>query len=36
LEITFDTPNDLPPLSAAAQVNAYRIALEAVNNIDRA
>ncbi|TAH49343.1 MAG: hypothetical protein EYC68_17405 [Chloroflexota bacterium] len=33
LQITFDAPNELPPLSAAVQVNAYRILLEAVNNV---
>lgn len=32
LQITLDAPNELPPLSAAVQVNAYRIVLEAVNN----
>lgn len=32
LEITFAAPNELPALSAAVQVNAYRIVLEAVNN----
>jgi signal transduction histidine kinase len=32
LEITLDAPAELPPLSAALQVNAYRIVLEAVNN----
>jgi signal transduction histidine kinase len=35
LQITFDAPNELPPLSAAVQVNAYRIVLEAVNNVVR-
>ncbi len=33
LQITLDAPNELPPLSAAVQVNAYRIVLEAVNNV---
>lgn len=33
LQITFDAPDELPPLSAAAQVNAYRIVTEAVNNV---
>lgn len=33
LQITFDAPQELPPLSAAVQVNAYRIVLEAVNNV---
>jgi signal transduction histidine kinase len=33
LQITFDAPNDLPPLSAAVQLNTYRIVLEAVSNV---
>lgn len=33
LQITFDAPDDLPPQSAAVQVNAYRIVTEAVNNV---
>ncbi|MDL1896391.1 GAF domain-containing sensor histidine kinase [Anaerolineae bacterium CFX7] len=33
LRITFDAPNELPPLSAAVQVHAYRIVLEAVSNV---
>ncbi len=33
LQITFDAPNELPQLSAAVQLNAYRIVLEAVNNV---
>ena len=33
LQITFDAPGELPPLSAAVQLNAYRIVLEAVNNV---
>ncbi len=33
LHITFDVPDELPTLSAAVQVNAYRIVLEAVNNV---
>ena len=32
MHITLDAPDDLPPLSAAVQVNAYRIVIEAVNN----
>lgn len=35
LHITFDAPAELPPLSAAVQVNAYRIVLEAVTNVVR-
>lgn len=33
LQIAFDAPDDLPLLSAAVQVNAYRIVTEAVNNV---
>jgi signal transduction histidine kinase len=33
LKITLDAPQSLPPLSAAVQLNAYRIVLEAVNNV---
>lgn len=33
LQIRLDAPDELPPLSAAVQVNAYRIVLEAVNNV---
>lgn len=33
LHISFDAPAELLPLSAAVQVNAYRIVLEAVNNV---
>lgn len=33
LKITFDAPEGLPPLSAAVQLNAYRIVLEAVTNV---
>ena len=33
VKIRFDAPDELPPLSAAVQVNAYRIVLEAVNNV---
>lgn len=32
-QIRFDAPDELPPLSAAVQLNAYRIVLEAVNNV---
>jgi signal transduction histidine kinase len=33
LPITFQAAQELPPLSAAVQVNGYRIVLEAVNNV---
>lgn len=33
LTITFDAPAEMPPLSAAVQVNAYRIVVEAVTNV---
>lgn len=33
LQIAFDAPNELPPLSPAVQVNAYRIVAEAVHNV---
>lgn len=35
LKITFQVPDDLPPLPAAAEVAAYRIILEAVTNVVR-
>lgn len=35
LQITFDATSELPQLSAAVQLNAYRIVLEAVNNVVR-
>jgi signal transduction histidine kinase len=33
LRVTVDAPPDLPPLSAAVEVAAYRIALEALTNV---
>ncbi|MCC7165539.1 MAG: sensor histidine kinase [Anaerolineae bacterium] len=33
LEITLDAPAQMPPLSAAVEVAAYRIVMEAVNNV---
>jgi signal transduction histidine kinase len=33
--VSFDAPADLPPLPAAVEVAAYRIALEALTNVDR-
>ncbi len=35
LEVEFDTPSTLPPLSAAVEVAAYRIAQEALTNVAR-
>jgi signal transduction histidine kinase len=35
LNITFDTPDSLPPLPAAVEVAAYRIAQEALTNVVR-
>jgi signal transduction histidine kinase len=35
LHVTVDAPPDLPPLSAAVEVAAYRIALEALTNVVR-
>jgi signal transduction histidine kinase len=35
LHVTVDAPRDLPPLSAAVEVAAYRIALEALTNVVR-
>jgi signal transduction histidine kinase len=35
LHITLDAPETLPPLPAAVEVAAYRIALEAINNVNR-
>jgi signal transduction histidine kinase len=35
LRVTVDVPPDLPPLSAAVEVAAYRIALEALTNVLR-
>lgn len=35
LRVTVDAPPDLPPLSAAVEVAAYRIALEALTNVVR-
>lgn len=35
LEVEFDTPSMLPPLSAAVEVAAYRIAQEALTNVAR-
>jgi DNA-binding NarL/FixJ family response regulator len=33
--LTFEVPSDLPPLRAAVEVAAYRIASEAVHNVTR-
>jgi signal transduction histidine kinase len=35
LQITLETPETLPPLPAAVEVAAYRIALEAMTNVSR-
>jgi signal transduction histidine kinase len=35
LAVTFDAPETLPPLSAAVEVAAYRIATEALTNVTR-
>lgn len=35
LQITLETPEPLPPLPAAVEVAAYRIALEALTNVSR-
>jgi signal transduction histidine kinase len=35
LHVTIDTPEHLPPLSAAVEVAAYRVALEAFTNVVR-
>jgi two-component system, NarL family, sensor kinase len=35
LQITLEAPNDTPPLPAAVEVAAYRIALEAMTNVSR-
>jgi signal transduction histidine kinase len=35
LQITLDAPDSLPPLAAAVEVAAYRIALEAMTNVIR-
>jgi signal transduction histidine kinase len=35
LHIALDAPETLPPLPAAVEVAAYRIALEAINNVNR-
>jgi signal transduction histidine kinase len=35
LHITLEVPDNLPPLAAAVEVAAYRIALEAINNVNR-
>lgn len=35
LQITLDAPENTPPLPAAVEVAAYRIALEALNNVSR-
>lgn len=35
LQISFEAPNDLPPLSAAVEVATYRIAMEALTNVQR-
>ena len=35
LEVTFDTPKNLPPLPAAVEVAVYRIAQEALTNVAR-
>ncbi len=35
LEVAFDAPQSLPPLSAAVEVAAYRIAQEALTNVAR-
>jgi len=35
LQVTFEAPNDLPPLPAAVEVAAYRITLEALTNVVR-
>ena len=35
LRIVLEAPENLPPLAAAVEVAAYRIALEAINNVNR-
>ena len=35
LDVSFEAPGQLPPLSAAVEVAAYRIALEALTNVVR-
>jgi signal transduction histidine kinase len=35
LHIAFEAPETLPPLAAAVEVAAYRIALEAIHNVNR-